>query len=217
VRDVPVTVRSSVALVGRAPVLRPMTLRWLLVPAGFLGFELLTPVRLGDLVATPGAAATSMGLIAAACFVGQAATAATASRLAGLGRLRVAALGTVAAGGAFASAGQGGLGVLATAVVAAHLVAGPLDPLLGTVVHARVDARQRSTVLSVSSLAGQLSVAVLAPTLGVVAAGAGVGPAFVLAGGLTALGALPLGRVARALRSDHPVQGPSAPVVGGQP
>lgn len=210
-RDVPDTVRSSVALVGRDPVLRPMALRWLLVPAGFLAFELLTPVRLGELVATPGAAATSMGVIAAVCFAAQGAGAAAAARLAALGRLRVAAAGTVAAGCAFALAGQGGVGVLAVAVVGAHLVGGPLDALLGPVVHARVGSRQRSTVLSAASLAGQLSVAVLAPTSGVLAARAGPGAAFALAGGLTALGALPLRQVARAVAQGRPEPGPSVP------
>ena len=201
VRGVPDTVVSGVRLAVLDPVLRWFSLRWLLVPVGFLAFELLTPLRLDALLGDPATATALMGPMAAGCFLGVGVAAALAPRLrALLGPLPAAAVVTVGAGTCFALAGQGGVGVLLVGVLAGFLVSGPVNPLLMPLVHERVDSSHRATLLSVRSLLANLAVAAGAVLLGVVVDVEGTSTALAVAGGLTVLAALPLLGVAAARR-----------------
>ncbi|MCB0957062.1 MAG: MFS transporter, partial [Ilumatobacter sp.] len=109
VASVPGTVKEGVLLVVHRPVLRWFSVRWTVVPVGFLAFELISPVRLGELLDKPAQAAGVFGVVAAVAYLGQSLSALAAPRLvAGVGRLRASALLTVLAGVAFALAGHGG-------------------------------------------------------------------------------------------------------------
>jgi MFS transporter, DHA1 family, tetracycline resistance protein len=198
------TVGAAGRLVLTDPVLRWFGLRWLLIPAGFLAFELITPLRLTELLADPATAAAVLGPLLAACYVASALTAPLAPWVRRrVGPLLGAGLATAGAGLGFAVAGLGGgMVVLVAALLVAHLVIGPVNALNGPYLHARVSSDRRATLLSFESLVAHLSVAAGAVLLGVVVEVGGTGPAFVVAGLLTALAALPLIGVARAARRE---------------
>lgn len=180
--------------------LRWFGVRWLLVPAGFLAFELVTPVRLGELLQDPATAAAVMGPTVAGCFVASAVGATLAPLLRRrVGALLGAGLATAGAGAAFALAGVGGVIGLVLALVVAHLVVGPVNALNGPFLHARVPSGRRATLLSFEAVVANLSVAAGALVLGGVTSGLGTAAAFSLAGLLTCLAALPLVGVAAVL------------------
>ncbi|WP_380167826.1 MFS transporter [Jannaschia sp. R86511] len=190
-------------------VLRWFGLRWLLIPAGFLAFEVVTPVRLSGLLSDPATAAAVLGPLVAVCFVAQGLTAALAPVLRRrLGGLLAAGLATASAGASFVLAGAGGLGVLVAALVVAHLVIGPVNALNGPFLHARVPSNRRATMLSFESVVANLSVAAGAIALGWSVDVGGTPAAFVVAGVLTALAALPLLGVAAVLRREAATVGP---------
>lgn len=200
--SVPATIASGVRLAVLDPVLRWFSLRWLLVPIGFLAFELLTPLRLEELLDDPSTATALMGPLAAGCFVGVGVTAALAPALQSrLGALPATAAVTVGAGTAFALSGLGGVSVLLVGVLVGFVVSGPVNPLVMPLVHERVDGSRRATLLSVRSLLANLAVAGGAVALGVATDLRGTTAALALAGGLTVLAALPLLGVAAAQRS----------------
>lgn len=64
-RSVPVTVASGLALIARSPVLRWFSVRWCVLPAGFLAVELLTPVALVNALNDPARAASVVGVVVA--------------------------------------------------------------------------------------------------------------------------------------------------------
>lgn len=201
------TIGAAGRLVVADPVLRWFGLRWLLIPAGFLAFELVTPLRLIELLADPATAAAVLGPLLAGCYVASALTAPVAPWIRRhVSPLLGAGLATAGAGLAFALAGAGGgLIALVGALLLAHLVIGPVNALNGPFLHARVSSAQRATLLSFESLLAHVSVAAGAVGLGVVVELAGTGAAFTVAGLLTALAALPLVGVARAVRREQPV------------
>ena len=204
-RGVGPAVTGAARLVVGDPVLRWFGLRWLLIPAGFLAFELVTPVRLTDLLPDPAIAAALLGPLVAGCFVAAAVGATLAPGIRRrIGPLLGAGLATAGAGAVFAVAGLGGVGGLVLALVAAHLVIGPVNALNGPFLHARVPSSRRATMLSFESVVANLSVAAGALLLGGVTGWLGTAAAFALAGLLTCLAALPLLGVAAALRSDPP-------------
>jgi MFS family permease len=211
VDELPRTVLHGARLALSDRVLRWFALRWLLVPVGFLALELLSPLRLVDLLDDPAGAAAVMGPLTAGCFVGTGLTAAAAPWLARrAGVLLAAAVSTVVAGACFALAGAGGVVLLVVGVLGGFLVSGPGNPLLGPLVHERVTGRHRATVLSVRSLAGNVAVGIGAVALGAVGQVAGTGWGFVLAGTVTALAALPLLGVAAGRRAEAR-QAPAVP------
>ncbi len=205
IRGVGPAIGDSARLVVGDGVLRWFGLRWLLIPAGFLAFEVVTPIRLGELLRDPATAAAVLGPLVAVCFVSQGLTAELAPLLRRrVGGLLAAGLATVGAGVAFTLAGLGGLLGLVLALVVAHLVIGPVNALNGPFLHARVPGSRRATMLSFESVVANLSVAAGAVLLGLVAEGAGTAAAFLLSGALTAAAALPLLGVARVLRREQP-------------
>lgn len=210
VASVPGTVKEGVLLVVHRPVLRWFSVRWTVVPVGFLAFELISPVRLGELLDKPAQAAGVFGVVAAVAYLGQSLSALAAPRLvAGVGRLRASALLTVLAGVAFALAGHGGTAWLVVAVLLAMTISGPVNALNGPIVHAAVGASHRATLLSVESLATQVAVAGGAVLLGAIVHAAGTVAAFTVAGLFTVAGALPLLGVSRNLRgADDKVRPP---------
>ena len=203
VASVPGTVKEGVLLVVQRPVLRWFSLRWTVVPVGFLAFELISPVRLGELLDRPGQAAGVFGVVVAVAYIGQSVSALAAPRLVHrVGRLRASAVLTVLTGLAFALAGHGGTVWLVVAVLLAMTISGPVNALNGPIVHAAVSASHRATLLSVESLATQIAVAGGAVLLGAIVHSAGTVAAFTVAGLFTVAGAIPLLGVWRNLPAD---------------
>lgn len=203
-RGVPSAVADAARLVVGDAVLRWFGLRWLLIPAGFLAFELVTPIRLSDLLSDPATAAAVLGPLVAICFIASAVGATVAPWIRRrVGPLLGAGLATAAAGLAFTVAGLGGVVGLAVALVAAHLIIGPVNALNGPFLHARVPSSRRATMLSFESVVANLSVAAGALVLGGVTGSLGTAAAFGLAGLLTGLAALPLLGVAMVLRRER--------------
>ncbi|MEZ5216381.1 MAG: hypothetical protein R2715_07280 [Ilumatobacteraceae bacterium] len=200
--SVPATVRSGIVLVSGQPLLRWFFLRWAIVPVGFLAFELLSPIRLGKLLADPADAAGIFGVVTALAYGGQSVSASAANWLARrVGRVRASAGLTMSTGVAFAAAGAGRIGGLVAAVLIAMVVSGPVNALNGPIVHGAVGPEHRTTLLSIESLTTQIAVAAGAIVLGATARATGTGAAFAVAGSITALGALPMVGVAFAQRS----------------
>lgn len=208
-RSVGPAVADGARLVVGDAVLRWFGVRWLLIPAGFLAFELVTPIRLAALLADPATAAAVLGPLVAVCFVAQGLTAGFAPLLRRrVGGLLAAGLATAGAGLALALAGVGGLVGLVLALLVAHLVVGPVNALNGPFLHARVPGSRRATMLGFESVVANVSVAVGAVALGVVVDGAGTAAAFAVAGTVTALAALPLLGVAAVRRREQLGAGP---------
>jgi MFS family permease len=206
-KDVPQTVRSGLSLLGQTPMLRWFAIRWLVIPVGFLAFELVTPVRLDELLTSSSGAAGVMGVAAASAYFASSLTAPLASWLAQrVGRVLATALLTAGAGFCFAAAGFGGVVGLVAAIVGAHLIIGPVNPLTGPILHSAVDAQRRATMLSIQSLFASVAVGVGAVAIGQVIEASTTRLAFLIAGLLTALGALPLIGVAREWRTIRPDQ-----------
>lgn len=196
-------IAQTARLVSADRVLCLFGVRWLLIPTGFLAFELITPIRLSELLGDPTRAALLLGPLVAGCFLVSGATAALAPAIRrSIGPLTGAGSATAAAGLAFVLAGQGGAALLAVGLLAAHVVIGPVNALNGPFLHARVTSQRRATLLSFESLVANISVAVGAIVLGLVSSRHGTPAAFALAGLLTATAALPLIGVARHLAQE---------------
>lgn len=165
IRDGLATIRASRALVA----LLAIEAVW---GAGMVAFETLTPARLGAALDDPTAAAAVLGPASAAGWLLAGATAAAVPSLmrragpplVGFG-LRVAQ--GVAVAGIALLTGPAGIVVALLATMAVHGAANPVHQAL---LHRAVtDSRQRATVLSGNSLAGNLGAAAGAIGLGVVA------------------------------------------------
>lgn len=188
-RDVPVTIRGGIRMgladrgLGR--------LLLVAVAAGLMlnTIEMLTPGRLAALTGGAGTGSAAYALVTAAGFAANAFGASLApatARLCG-GSVRAAVLATaVTAGAVVALAAStfltGGAGIAAAAAAYVVLFTGlaVVTLLRSELVHRRVPARRRATVMSVDSLhlqfGGMLSSLCLVPLSGV----AGAGPVWIL-------------------------------------
>jgi hypothetical protein len=196
VLGVPGTVRDGLRLGLGDGILRRLMARSALLGMVLAGVELLSPGTFAGLLGGEEQATGAYGFLAAAAF--------TASALgAGLAPLAAARLG----GGARAAAVMSWLaapaamavaipfiGVAAAGYIAIYLLLGVGGPLTSELLHSRVGAGQRTTMLSVESLALQAGGVVSNLLLGtlVVATTAGVG-FLVIAVALLAAGALLFG------------------------
>jgi hypothetical protein len=169
-------------------------LRGFAVGFGVVGFELLVPIRLDDLLGDATDTSALFAVLVAAGFAGSAIGAGLAVRV----RQRV---GSAAKGALLATLAGGLLGavtgvplvpVLVVAYVAAYSAAAPARPLLGEILHARVGSAQRATLLSVQSLASMAGAVLGSLALPALADTTSTGLALALGGVVIVLGALPL-------------------------
>jgi MFS family permease len=192
-RDVPATIRAGLRLAR----LDRTVLRLLLV-AGVVGvavsgLELLVPAQFADLLGTEERASAAYGVVVAGAFFASAAGAAIAPLAARrAGTSARAALGfMIAAAAAVLGVGIATSFVLAAAaIVASYLLLGGAGPLKAELLHHRVDAAQRSTMVSLQSLAMQLFGIVGSFALPALAAVAGLALAWSAAAILLVLAAL---------------------------
>ncbi len=159
VRDVPQVVSGALRLAGRDRDLRLLLLMALGTGPVLVSIELLAPLRFAELVGGEAEAGQAYSLVvtlgfgAAAVGAGLAVQARRAAG--GSPRLATAALMLLAAG-ALALMAVPSVVLLAAGALVFYLCNGAAWPLRKALLHARVDAGQRATMVSASSLALQL-------------------------------------------------------------
>ena len=160
VADVPRVVTGAVALAARDRTLRVLLLLAFGTGPVLVSIELLAPLRFAELVGDPARAGSASSVVVTLGFGAAAlgsALAVRARRLAGgSSRLATAALMVLAAAGLLAMAVTGGVVLLAAGALVFYLCNGAAWPLRKQLLHSRVDAAQRATMVSASSLALQL-------------------------------------------------------------
>jgi hypothetical protein len=196
------TVGAGLRLAAARPPVRALVLAAAASGLAIGAIELLWQPRFAELLRAPGTTTEAFGVLATAAFLAAAAGSALAPRLvrACRGRLGVCAAGTTAARG-FAMLALAVATPAAPAALAftfTYLVAGATGPLHRELLHDRVAARERATMVSADSLALMLGGGVASGLLGWAAASAGVGGAWTLAGAVVVLSGLLYLRVDRA-------------------
>jgi len=189
--EVPRMLRDGARLLAGSRILLAVVAVELFWGFGMVAFESLTPVRLGELLGDPGAAAALFGPVTAAAWILFAGGSALVQRIqsptliplvAGLFRLvqgaTVVALGLVA----------GPAGVV-IAFLGCYAVHGASNPLHSALLHAQVTGNNRATILSMNSMVSQPAGAVGAIVLGAIAGAAGTPVALVVGGIVLALAA----------------------------
>lgn len=201
--SVAATVRAGVRLGARDVIVRRVLLRFFAVGFGVVGFELLVPVRLDDLLGDATDTSAVYAVLLTAAFAGSAIGAGLAvplRRRAG-SAAKGALLATIAGGVLGIATGVPLLPALAVGYIGAYLATGPARALLGEIVHARVGSAQRATLLSVQSLAAMVGAVFGSLALPALAAVTSTGLALAAGGAAIVVGALPL----VGLRSPSPV------------
>jgi MFS family permease len=180
VRGVPAQVADGVRLASRDPVVRVLVLRTAAIGIAISALEILTPLQMAELLGSPGRAAFACGVLATAAWLGSAAGSAAAPALCRAGTrvglpapLSTATACTALNAGAvaligLAAAGPGGFWLAAAGFVLSYVIGGVPGPLTTEVMHERVDATRRATLVSVGSLAlqmGALTGSLLVPRL----------------------------------------------------
>ncbi|SNR37855.1 MFS transporter [Blastococcus mobilis] len=177
-RQVPATVAGAVRLSVSDGPMRLVLLLTAVGGVGLVACELLGPLRFTELAGgrDDGAAVygTVLGLSFAAAAVGAMITPRLRRLLRGSTRLTCALLSTLGAGAMAVLAGPDVLVVAAIAFAAYYVAHGSSWPLLSAVLHGRVSAANRATVVSAMSLAmalggigGNLFIPVLATAVSV--------------------------------------------------
>lgn len=200
-RGVPATVATGLRLAGRDHVLVRVLLVAAATGTGLAVIELLTPAWMAVLSGGAGRGVLAYALVAAIGFAADGAGSALGVPLTRwLGSPgRAACAGTVLAAlalgglaGTAALAGWLGVAAAGAAYLLMFLGLGAAVAPLGRLLHDRVEAGERATVLSVQSLLLQLGAATGSVALGALAAAYGPGPAFAGSGLLLAAAALTL-------------------------
>lgn len=187
----PAVVIDGLRTLGRAPVLRALVLVEVFWSVGMIGFEILLPVRLAQLVGGEQRAGALIGPVSAvawALFALGASLAGLTSRRLGVGWT---ALFARVLNGMFVvlmGLAQGPVG-LVVAFLLTYTVHGAAGPMHATLLHRQADRGDRATVLSMNSMVagGTFSLAVLA--LGPLAQHTSTATAMIVAGGFSILGA----------------------------
>ncbi|PZG29932.1 MFS transporter [Spongiactinospora gelatinilytica] len=198
-RGVPLSIRTGVGVAVRDGVLARMLGVSAAAGIALCSIELLTPIRLGELAGGPDAGSTAYGTVAAVGFAASAAGHALAPALARVagGSARGARAGAVvtalALGGLAASTalpGAAGLAATAGAYLVLFVGLSAATLLHVEIMHGRVEAAQRATLLSVDSLSLQFGGFLANIGLGWLAGRAGIGTAWAVASGLMLLSTL---------------------------
>ena len=193
VRDVPATIRSGVRLAYLDRTVVRLLLVAGVVGVALAGLELLVPAQFAELLGGEERASAAYGVIVAVAFLASAAGAAAAPAAARLLRTSARAAFGFMVGTAAAILGVGlatSFLLAAIAIVVSYLLLGGAGPLKAELLHHRVDAAQRSTMVSLQSLAMQLFGIAGSFALPALAAVAGLPIAWSAAAALLALAAL---------------------------
>lgn len=195
----PRAVADGVRLLRRGRVLRALVAVELFWGFGMVTFEMLTPVRLAEIVGNVEAAAEIAGPAGSAAWLASAAGAAATPWLGRrLGMATAAALMRVLQGVTVAGIGLlGGVLGVVTAYLACYVVHGAANPAHLTLLHRQVDGPRRATVLSLSSMVAQPAGALGTVALTALADAASLGVA-ICAGAVVIAVAAPLYLPARA-------------------
>ncbi|HEU4424482.1 MAG TPA: MFS transporter [Pilimelia sp.] len=168
VRGVPGQISDGVRLASRDPVVRVLVLRTAAIGVAIAALEVLTPLQFVELLGSADRAGLAYGILATAAWLGSAASSAAAPMLCRAGTrvglsnpLSMATACTALNAGAvamigLAALGPGGFWLAAAGFVLSYVIGGVPGPLTTEVLHERVDAARRATLVSVSSLALQL-------------------------------------------------------------
>ncbi len=192
VGDTRTTVVAVIALLRTRRALLALASTELLWGAGMVGVEVFSGPRLVDLLGDGGQAVLVLALVAALSWALSAVGARAAPWLARLTGSWVAAavVSRAVQGGAVLLAGVvAGLPGLLSAYVGFYLVHGAANVAHSGLLHRNVEAAQRTTVVSINSLASRLGGLVSAPLLGALGAAAGLPWVFVASAVLLAAGA----------------------------
>jgi hypothetical protein len=161
--------------------------------------ELLTPGRFASLTGGASEGAAGYAVVAAIGFAAAAGGSAVAPLVGRVVRTapRLAAAGTVVAGGGVLAlaataglAGTAGLVGVASGYAVLFTGFGLVGPAQSELLHGRVGAAERATIVSLDSLALQLAGVAGSLTLAQLAGAAGPAPAWYIAGGILAVAAL---------------------------
>ena len=184
VRAVPATVREAVTLLRRSRVLPAVVAVELFWGFAIIAFESLFPIRLAEVVGGTTEAAALMGPASSGAWFAAAAGAALITLLsARIGVARSAMAMRILQGMTIVAMGllAGAVGLI-TAYLACYFTHGASNPMHMTLLHREVDARHRTTVVSLNSMVFHPSAAVGAIVLTTIAAGTSLASAFVVAG-----------------------------------
>lgn len=200
-RGVPATVAAGLRLAGRDHVLVRVLTVAAATGTGLAVIELLTPAWMALLAGGAGRGVLAYALVAAVGFAADAAGSALGvplTRLLGSpGRAAcagtvLAALGLAGLAGTAALSGWPGVVAAGAAYLLMFLGLGAAVAPVGRLLHDRVEAAERATMLSAQSLLLQLGAAAGSVALGALAAAYGPGPAFAGSALLLAAAALTL-------------------------
>jgi MFS family permease len=207
-RRVPSVIGDVFALVRTSTALTLVVAVELLWGFGAGAFEGLFPPRLGEVLSSSERAAALMGPVAAAAWVASAAGAAVVpwasrrfGRHAAAAAMRVAQGATVALMGIFA-----GTAGLISAYLACYVVHGAANPVHAALLHDEAVATNRTTVLSLNSMAGQAAGAIGVIALGAIADSQGIS-AGMYVGAVVLAAAAPLYLLAGRHRQETPEAG----------
>ncbi|WP_196279274.1 MFS transporter [Catellatospora vulcania] len=198
-RGVPATVATGLRLAGRDHVLVRVLLVAAATGTGLAVIELLTPAWMAVLSGGTGRGVLAYALVAAVGFaadgVGSTLGVPLTRWLGSPGRAAcagtvLAALGLAGLAGTAALTGWLGVVAAGAAYLLMFLGLGAAVAPTGRLLHDRVEAGERATVLSVQSLLLQLGAAAGSVALGALAAAYGPGPAFAVSALLLAAAAL---------------------------
>ncbi len=156
----------------QAPVRRVMIVA-LCLGVMLAGIELLAPNTFATLLGGTTQASGLYGVLTAIAFVAGAAGAAISTRLPGR-RQWVALTAHVLAAGFVMLVAVPLVGVAAVSFLAFYMMIGLQGPVMAGLLHDRVDARVRSTMMSVESVALQAGAVLASLVVGALAAGAGL-------------------------------------------
>lgn len=193
IRTVPRVIGAGLRLVGSSRVLLTLVLVELFWGFGMVTFEVLTPIRLAEVVDGTDRAAALMGPVSSAAWLASAAGAAGVSVLS----RRIGVAPTAAAMRLVQGITVVGMGILGgpvgviTAFLACYAVHGASNPMHATLLHRQVHGPHRATVLSMNSMAGQPAFAIGLLALGAIADGTSVTTAMII-GAVARAAAAPL-------------------------
>ena len=210
-RGVPRVVRRGLLLAGRDRVLVRVLAATAAVGVVISAVEVLSPVRVADLLGGPADATAAFGVLMTLAFVGTAVGAAAAPAAARLLRSSGTAAAVSCALAAVAVVGfamGSALPLAGAAFVAFYLMLGGSDPLMAELLHHRVAATERATIVSVQSLVGQGGGVLGSAALPAVAAGAGFATAMSVGAATLLLCSFLLVRLAAPLALTRPALAP---------
>jgi MFS family permease len=192
VRQAPVVIREGLGLLRSNRVLRGIVLVEVFWSTAMVVFETFQPIRLAELVGGEEQAGALMGPVAAVGW----GVFALGSALAGLASRRIGITRTAILSRILNGLGAVVMGLVAgpVALIAAYFFTyalhGTGGPMHESLLHREAVARNRATVLSMSSMVGFAAFSIAAPLLGVLADVVSTQTAMVTAGAFSVLGAV---------------------------